>query len=145
MDLYAKLINKYQIEYAPQNKGSIFNYNSNAELMLTDGYKPVVFAVQPNNDRFFEIQYIESEDNIQEIINYLETEEEYQKRKMKEELQLDIDLMISNINDLDLKRIRALCEPEVRDTSTGETWLDYYNSQILKLREQLKSLQERMI
>lgn len=145
MELYAKLINKYQLEYAPQNKGSIFNYNSNEELMLTDGYKAVIFAEPPNNDRFFEIQYIESESNIQEIINYLESEEEYRKRKNNEDIQLEVDLINSKINEIDFKRIRAICEPSIKNEETGETWLEYYNSQILELREQLQILQKRII
>lgn len=48
------------------------------------------------------------------------------------------------LNNLDLKRIRAICEPEVKNEETGETWLDYYNSQILSLREQIQQLKERM-
>ena len=43
-----------------------------------------------------------------------------------------------------MKRIRAICEPEIKDEETGETWLDYYNSQILSLREQIQQLKERI-
>lgn len=145
MNLYAKLINKYQLEYAPQNKGSIFNYNSNEELMLKDGYKPVILADKPNNDRFFEIQYIESDKNIEEVINYTESEEEYSKRKNNEDIQLEVDLINSKINEIDFKRIRAICEPKIKNEETGETWLEYYNAQIFELREQLRTLQERII
>lgn len=143
--IYAKLINNDFLEYPPQNKGSILNYNLDVETLLRDGYKPLILTEKPTNDRMFEISYKENSENITEVINYLETEEEYQKRKEKEELQLDIDLIISKIRDLDYKRIRALCEPEIKDETTGETWLEYYNSQILELREQLKNLKERII
>ena len=42
--------------------------------------------------------------------------------------------------ELDSKRIRAICEPSIKDETTGETWLDYYNSQVKVLREELKNL-----
>lgn len=69
------------------------------------------------------------------VINpdYAEIEKEKQKEAQRELLLLQID-------DLDKKRIRAVCEPSVKDETTGETWLDYYNSEIQKLREQLKEL-----
>lgn len=41
---------------------------------------------------------------------------------------------------LDNKRIRAVCEPSVKDETTGETWLDYYNSEIASLREEYSNL-----
>ena len=48
--------------------------------------------------------------------------------------------ILSQINDLDTKRIRAICEPEVKDSETGETWLEYYTKQIVLLREKLKEV-----
>lgn len=142
---YAKLLNNNFLEYPPQNKGSILNYNLDTETLLKDGYKPVIFIKKPTDDRMFEILYQENLENIVEVINYLESEDEYQKRKTNEELQLNIDLLISNIQDLDFKRIRALCEPSIKDDETGETWLDYYNAQISDLRNQLQDLQKRII
>lgn len=41
---------------------------------------------------------------------------------------------------LDNKRIRAVCEPSVKDEKTGETWLDYYNAEIAVLRAEYASL-----
>ena len=41
---------------------------------------------------------------------------------------------------LDKKRIRAICEDEVRNERTGETWLDFYNVRINELRMELRSL-----
>ncbi len=55
------------------------------------------------------------------------------------------DLQIAQIQEqlfmLDQKRIRAVCEPELKDTESGETWLEYYNAQIVELRNQLTELQ----
>lgn len=42
------------------------------------------------------------------------------------------------IQELDVKRIRAYCEPEVKDEETGETWLEHYNKEIQALRIQLQ-------
>lgn len=41
---------------------------------------------------------------------------------------------------LDNKRIRAVCEPSVKNEETGETWLNYYNAEIAALREEYSSL-----
>ncbi len=46
----------------------------------------------------------------------------------------------TELEELDKKRIRAVCEDELKDSKTGETWLDYYNAQIYDLRVELKSL-----
>lgn len=46
----------------------------------------------------------------------------------------------AQIDELDKKSIRALREPSVKDESTGQTWLEFYNAQIQDLREQLASI-----
>ena len=144
MSVYAKLKNKYQLEFAPNYKDGIFNYDLDIENLINDGYKPVIEAEKPITDRKFEINYGENEDNICESIVYLETEEEYLNRKNNEIIQLDIDLLNSQINELDLKRIRAVCEPSIKDEETGETWLDYYNNLVIAIREQINTLRERI-
>ena len=144
MSVYAKLKNKYQLEFAPNYKDGIFNYDLDIENLINDGYKPVIEAEKPITDRKFEINYVENEDNICESIVYLETEEEYLNRKNNEIIQLDIDLLNSQINELDLKRIRAVCEPSIKDEETGETWLDYYNNLVIAIREQINTLRERI-
>lgn len=48
--------------------------------------------------------------------------------------------ILNILEDLDKKRVRAVCENEVKNTETGETWLDYYNNQIAELREELAHL-----
>ena len=57
-------------------------------------------------------------------------QQEIEKRKseIKEEL-----------NKLDLKRIRAVCENETKEGS-NETWLEYYNKQIKDLRKELEEI-----
>ncbi|MCD8378249.1 MAG: hypothetical protein LUB59_05625 [Candidatus Gastranaerophilales bacterium] len=71
---------------------------------------------------------------------YLNSEEyqTYLAAKAKEDEYYDI---LSQISDIDEKRIRAVCEPEIKDKATGETWLDYYNNQIVELREKLQEVE----
>jgi len=47
--------------------------------------------------------------------------------------------ILSRLDEIDIKRIRAFCEPESK-TDSGKSWLEYYNAQIVELREQLKEL-----
>lgn len=62
-----------------------------------------------------------------------ETEEEIKQRRIEE--------IKSQLNALDVKRIRAMLEPSVKDETTGETWLEYYNAQVFALRDELNSLE----
>ena len=55
-----------------------------------------------------------------------------------------IGAIYKELETLDTKRIRAVCEDEIKDEKTGETWLDYYNSQIYDLRVELSSLQAQI-
>ncbi|MBQ7127157.1 hypothetical protein IJO12_08730 [bacterium] len=48
--------------------------------------------------------------------------------------------ILEALDELDKKRFRAICENEIKDKETGETWLDYYNNEIAKLREELATL-----
>ena len=55
-----------------------------------------------------------------------------------------ISEIYSELDALDSKRIRAVCEDEVKNEKTGETWLDFYNSQVYDLRIELASLQAQL-
>ena len=57
----------------------------------------------------------------------LNIQNEIRKQEIKEKLE-----------DLDKKRIRALSEPALKDEET--TWLEYYNTQIFSLRQELNQL-----
>ncbi len=69
------------------------------------------------------------------------TEEEYTLELAEKEKKETISNIKKEIEDLDKKRIRAICEPEIKDEATGETWLDFYNKQIIELRNQLIELE----
>lgn len=48
--------------------------------------------------------------------------------------------LISKLEELDSKRVRASLEPSVKDEATGQTWLGFYNQQIADLRVQLATV-----
>ena len=84
--MYAKLIDN-KIEFAPQNKGAIINYNTNVELMKADGYKLFVEAERPITNRMYHIGYNETLDEIQEVVVYDETQEEADAREARQEAE----------------------------------------------------------
>lgn len=79
-------------------------------------------------------KYIYSEEKIIPNPNY----EKILKERNKSE---KISKIIEKLNELDSKRIRAVCENQIKDTQTGETWLEYYNSQANKLRSELQTIE----
>ena len=66
---YAKLINGV-LEFAPENKNNILNYNCGPKLLKADGYKPVNFLPDRGSfvseDGNYSFAYIEQEDCIVE-------------------------------------------------------------------------------
>lgn len=64
------------------------------------------------------------------------TEEEQAEIERKKRIQE----IKQNLYELDLKRIRAVCENEIKDEQTHQTWLEYYNGQIATLRTELNTL-----
>lgn len=144
MTKYVKLDENGKIEHAPKNKNGIINYNVNKALLKMDGYKELVEIEKPVKSRKYSITYTETEEQITEVLKYLESDAEYKIRKANEELQSEIDSYESYIKDLDFKRIRAISEPEIKDELTGETWLDFYNSQIIAYRKQIQELKKKV-
>ena len=68
----------------------------------------------------------------------------YENDKQAEFIQQRIDEIYTELETLDTKRIRAVCEDEVKNESTGETWLDFYNAQVYDLRVELASLKSQL-
>lgn len=60
------------------------------------------------------------------------------KAKQNKELREKIEL---ELEELDKKRIRAICENEMKDTQKQESWLDYYNKKAQDLRAQIRDIQ----
>ena len=93
--------------------------------------------IEIHNGNAYALFEYEKVENYQ-IVDLRGTEEyeaeqaEIRQKERKEEI-------LNELNLLDQKRIRAICEPEVlRDD--GKTWLEYYNAQIFILREELALL-----
>lgn len=69
--------------------------------------------------------------------NYVQTDEYKQMieiRLRKEKRQE----LIAQIDELDKKRIRAICEPEQKTENVS--WLEFYTAQIVELRKQLQEV-----
>mgnify|MGYP003593740657 CR=1 FL=1 len=66
--------------------------------------------------------------------------DDYKAKVAKEAAQTKKTELQAQIDDIDKKRVRAIAEPEVKDSTTGETWLEYYTSEVKDLRTQLSSL-----
>lgn len=66
--------------------------------------------------------------------------DEYKQFLIEKEITARKAEIEQKLSELDTKRVRAICEPSVKDETTGETWLDYYNSQVQVLRDELNTL-----
>lgn len=73
------------------------------------------------------------------IIDISETDEYKAKVTFQENAVQRFQLQ-SQLDELDKKSIRAMREPSIKDETTGQTWLEFYNAQIQNLRAQLAAL-----
>lgn len=82
------------------------------------------------------------EDNLKYIFDSgkIIPNQNYQKEKTNQELKNKIEALKLQLDDLDKKRIRAVCENKIKDENTNQTWLEYYNQEIVNLRQQIKNL-----
>jgi hypothetical protein len=63
----------------------------------------------------------------------------YEEDNQRRQNQIRIEDIKYELEELDRKRIRAICEPS--DKEPGLSWLEFYNQQIAELREELDNLQ----
>ena len=107
-------------------------------VQLTEGVQTIEVSEYVYNEFIQEpLLYIYSDGQIVENSNY-------ENEKQKEFIEKRLEEISNELNLLDIKRIRALCEDEIKTERTGETWLDYYNSQIYDLRVEYKSLEAQL-
>ncbi len=64
----------------------------------------------------------------------------YRQREFEKKINDKKNELMNELEALDRKRIRAICEPKIKNKDTGETWLDYYNAQIIQYRLKLKEM-----
>lgn len=131
------LIPKYSTQLRPENK--------NGYIAVFDGAK-WIYKIDLRGE-----EIINPETNITTVCQnfgdlpegyvllaeYIKTDE-YKKTiesKLREEKRQNL---INRIDELDKKRIRAVCEPEQKNVEMS--WLEYYTSQIVELRKQLQEV-----
>ena len=132
--MYAKNKNGVLI-FPPQNKDNILNYNQNSTLLEADGYIDYTDAeiTLYNSGTGY------SFDKNNKIIDITQTDDYKSKISEAEKTEKINDLQLQ-ISEFDRKRIRAMCEPSIKDQTTGQTWLEYYNLQVQDLRNQIVAL-----
>lgn len=112
--------------YTIQNEQLIMAENEQA---LTRFYGNVL----PLPNDYEERKYIIIDEELVLNPNWEEEKQELEIMQKKEEIKAKLD-------ELDKKRIRAICENEIKDENTGETWIEFYNEQAVKLRQELSSI-----
>lgn len=136
MTVYAKIENG-QLITAYNGYNGITGLADSAELCLENGF--LAYDEAEISGVFAGTHQIVNE----EIIDITETPE-YQAKILAEQNELRKAEIKAQINELDLKRIRAGFEPAIRNEptgeSTGETYLEHYTNQIIILREELSGL-----
>jgi len=93
--------------------------------------KEIAEDINSNPDKYKKVK--------NKLVDISETEE-YKALLYAREIEIKKAEIEKKLQELDTKRIRAMCEPSVKDEETGETWLDYYNKEVAHLREELKNL-----
>lgn len=74
-----------------------------------------------------------------ELIDMSDTD--YYKDEIQEQAILKAkEILKEQLRELDLKRIRSVCEPMLKDQENGQTWMEYYTEQIKDLRRQIAAL-----
>lgn len=80
---FCKLKDDNKLEFAPSSTSNVSNYNleCNREMLLEDGWKPLIEAEKPTEE--YTIFYEEDEDEIREIIHILTPEEIVEKEHQR--------------------------------------------------------------
>lgn len=122
------------------------SYNKNEIPVFKNSYWKIIPDYRGSriiNTETLELSYMKNIGDLEsdEMLysDYLNSEQ-YKKEQEDLEKQERYSDILQEIKLLDEKRIRAVCEPSVKDEVTGETWLEYYNSQIESLRQSLKEV-----
>lgn len=114
-------------------------------IEITDEYWNHLLAEQSAGKRI--IKYGNSVIAVNEIEYSFENGEwkklstqEFEAKQLKIQDEIRMNEIKEELEEIDNKRIRAICEPEFMNTEAGTTWLEYYNSRAKELREELESL-----
>ena len=148
---------EYLREYTPQKnpkspKEYLFpRFSTTIKPNIKDGFYPVFNGenwVQIPDFRGKEIIYPDGSIDVIKILGALpentmlfeeyKLTDEYNQKKAQYEREKQKQEIVDQIEFLDKKRIRAICEPSQKDES--QTWLEYYTNQITNLRKQLEEI-----
>lgn len=132
MTVYAKIENG-QLITAYNGYNGIIGFAGNVELMLANGFA--------GYDEEIISKYFAGQAEIQgnQLVDISNTDE-YKAKIAAQEKNAKTTNLLNQIDQLDQKRIRAGFEPSVKDSTTGQTYLEFYTSQIQDLRKQLAAL-----
>lgn len=131
--------------YGTKNNKDYGFYEENFEnaIEITDEYWLELLKLQNEGKRI-----IPYNDNVVAIdeTEYTQENGKWQKLSTEEakvkQLNIQNEIrkqeILTQLEELDKKRIRALAEPSLKDEET--TWLEYYNTQITTLRNELTAL-----
>lgn len=100
----------------------IYEYNHQKGMRIFETEK-FLYALEDDEIMENDVPVLNPEYDLQQI------------EKLKQEQKL---LIQNQLDELDKKRIRAICEPSMK-TET-ESWLDFYNKQVLELRQVMAEL-----
>ncbi|MBR2525783.1 hypothetical protein IKE67_04900 [bacterium] len=103
----------------------------------------VDFIVQYNHNRGLLIeetdtQLIALEPNEIMVNGVPQINPEYETKQAEKQKQIRIDELKLQLEELDKKRIRAICEPSMK--TENQSWLEYYNEQIRQIRQVMAEL-----
>lgn len=68
------------------------------------------------------------------------SEDEAKAKQLTIQNAIRLDEIQAELDELDIKRIRAIAEPSLKDEET--TWLEYYNTKISELRNEYAKLSQ---
>lgn len=131
------LLPKYSTQLKPENKnGYVSIFDGTKWVYKTDFRGEEI--INPETNATTICQSIgELPEGYVLLAEYIKTDE-YQQlvdNRLREEKRQNL---LAQIDELDKKRIRAICEPEQKTKEIS--WLEYYTSQIVELRKRLQEV-----
>ena len=116
----------------------MFYIEENEKIVLFDNSKEKLV----NTIKFMpKYKNYEIKETDRQIIDFEFTDtQEWKTKEQEKSIELKKQEILSKLQEIDTKRIRAICEGG-ENPETQESWLDYYNKQASDLRIKLKELQ----
>ncbi len=131
--------------YGTKNNKDYGFYEHNFEnaVEITDEYWINLLSQQAEGKIIilYENKVMAVEENEYELQNGLWTKlsnTESKTRQLTIQNAVRAEEILQELDILDQKRIRAIAEPSLKDENT--TWLEYYNTQIANLRDELAEI-----